>query len=71
MSESGILALVVIALLVVLIVIVMQRQPGGQPAPTVKTILLAVAVALFILTGLGIVPGLTWGLACFAAAFIF
>jgi hypothetical protein len=70
-DHNTLLALLVIAVLAVLIVLVLrQPQMPGQQAPTLRTILLGAAVALFILTGLGVVPGIAWGLACLAAAFL-
>lgn len=72
MSENALLTLIVVAVLVVLVVVVLRQPSAAGPgqAPSVKTILLGVAVLFFLLTGLGIFPGLAWGLACLAAAFL-
>jgi hypothetical protein len=72
-NEQTLVALLVVAVLVVLIIVVL-RQPAapGQGQPSIRTILLGASVALFILSALGVItgPGIAWGLACLAAAFL-
>lgn len=73
MSENALLTLVVVTVMLVLVVVVLRQQPTGTSisGPSVRVILLAFATVLFVLTGLGVIPAVAWGLACLAAAFLF
>lgn len=68
-QDQLLLVVLIIAVVVLIAVVLMKRAPAGPgPGWNMPRILLLIALILFVLTGLGVVPALAWGLAFWVAS---
>jgi hypothetical protein len=69
-TQDQLLLVVLIIAIVALIALVLMKRPPAGPGPgwNLPRVLLLIALILFVLTGLGVVPGLAWGLAFWVAS---
>jgi hypothetical protein len=69
-QDQALFVVLIVALVALVVVVLMNRPAPGAPAPSwgLGRVFLLIALILFILTGLGVVPGLPWGLAFWVAS---